>query len=108
MNNKVICVNPDCGKLSNDIGYTPNRDKSRQRPICPYCCGTNTRLLDTLTNLELYILNLKRCSRCGIIKRISDFRRDSIFSDGIHVQCKSCEKAYSTKGLNKSKDKKDR
>lgn len=37
---------------------------------------------------------LKKCSRCGIEKELSEFYKDKKTSDGTHSWCKSCHNLY--------------
>lgn len=48
----------------------------------------------TSTKKALYSHGLKICSKCSIVKIISDFWASERYSDGLNVQCISCKKAY--------------
>jgi hypothetical protein len=39
-------------------------------------------------------MNTKTCSKCGITKEISDFRKDKTKKDGLRPDCKLCLKNY--------------
>lgn len=48
----------------------------------------------------------KRCTKCGLVKSLSDFAKDKRRADGRHAQCKACRNAYGAQyradgGLNK-------
>jgi hypothetical protein len=36
----------------------------------------------------------KRCSKCGVIKSVDQYRRDKAKKDGLYSQCNECEKKY--------------
>lgn len=38
---------------------------------------------------------MKRCSKCGKLKKESDFPKDKTRKDGLHQRCKACKNAYS-------------
>jgi len=39
-------------------------------------------------------MKTKRCSRCGIIKEISEFNKERKSKSGLRSDCKACEKQY--------------
>ena len=38
---------------------------------------------------------MKRCSKCGKLKKESEFPKDRTRKDGLHQRCKACKNAYS-------------
>ncbi len=38
---------------------------------------------------------MKQCSKCGKLKKESDFPKDRTRKDGLHQRCKACKNAYS-------------
>ncbi|MBW2143413.1 MAG: hypothetical protein JRG75_03325 [Deltaproteobacteria bacterium] len=38
---------------------------------------------------------MKKCSKCGKLKRESEFPKDRTRKDGLHQRCKACKNAYS-------------
>jgi hypothetical protein len=40
------------------------------------------------------VLLEKRCSKCGIVKSVAQYRRDKKAKDGWRSQCKECDKKY--------------
>jgi hypothetical protein len=40
-------------------------------------------------------LIMKKCSKCGKLKKESDFPKDRTRKDGLHQRCKACKNAYS-------------
>lgn len=48
---------------------------------------------------------MKNCSKCGITKEFSDFRREKRASDGLKSWCRSCEREYNKKWAEQNKGK---
>ena len=46
---------------------------------------------------------MKRCSKCGKLKKESEFPKDKTRKDGLHQRCKACKNAYSRQRYNISK-----
>lgn len=40
---------------------------------------------------------MKRCTKCGVLKPLSDFSKQASQKDGIKPQCKACDKIYTDK-----------
>jgi hypothetical protein len=45
-----------------------------------------------VTLLEVFIVEWKRCTACGVVKELSCFHRNICKKDGYHFQCKECRK----------------
>jgi hypothetical protein len=50
------------------------------------------------------MLPVKRCSKCGQLKRLDDFSKDNTKSDGLRSSCKWCQKQQEQQKRKKNKE----
>jgi len=63
-------------------------DTKRRAPI-----HSEAKQREEIDNRKSKIVNRKRCPRCGEVKALDEFHRDSTHSDGRTSHCKACRKA---------------
>lgn len=98
-----------CSKcnIDKDLGefYRDKNRKDGYKYICKQCSKEDDRLRQNKLNEERvhFTVDFKTCQSCNMIKKISDFAKNSLTKDGFRNVCISCQKVKQSKKKNEEK-----
>ena len=94
-----------CSKcnIDKDLGefYRDKNRKDGYKYICKQCSKEEDRLRQNRLNEERvqFTVDCKTCQSCNIIKKVSEFGKNSLTKDGFRNVCISCQKEKQSKKL---------
>lgn len=94
-----------CSKcnIDKDLGefYRDKNRKDGYKYICKQCSKEEDRLRQNKLNEERvhFTVDFKTCQSCNMIKKVSEFGKNSLTKDGFRNVCISCQKVKQSKKL---------
>lgn len=82
---------PKCRTLKSADSFAKNcNSKDGLENVCKFCLKEYH--LKRRQNLQRIKITEKKCSKCGLLKPVSDFYKSNIYKDGYRCLCIACEK----------------
>lgn len=98
-NAKTTKVCTKCGLEKNISEF--NKSEGHKCGVYCYCKKCRSILRKRIKDpSKILPENMKRCHKCGLIKDKSDFSKNKSNKDGLHSECKKCNRKYKKENKN--------